>query len=357
MRDWVAVQYKPLSGLDVAVVSPAGDVQCFDSLVPNRSTRLVDLEPGVWTVHNDSPCILRLQADFYNNYSHININTLCPSEYCRFNWSDGGYTLTATLCTSAQVFHRPSMDTDVHKQRAEALGLTKCEYLFYQYMVAARTACSRIPTKESSRTPDFTIVLSNRRVPVELKEFVPNESEKQDETLLRKRGYGNVHGTEVGQRIARSADSARSQLCSFTRQNGDGPAILAIMDPRALGHAYPDHLAALFEGTLTIDASVADGSIVDVYRKEDRRRLSQRNRILSAIVVLRLGTKAGPVVRLGTESDDPYVIADLLVYHNPYAEHPVSTDAFASFGFSQYVIGAAKPPAVHVASWPLNYPF
>ena len=135
------------------------------------------------------------------------------------------------------------------------------------------------------------------------------------------------------------------------------PVFIYFMDSRALGHAYPHHLAALFEGTLTVDVSVTDSSIVDVYRREDRRHLPERNRILSAIVVLRLRTKAGPVVRLDTESGDPYVIADLVVYHNPHAEHPVSTDAFASFGFSQYVIGAAKPPAVHVASWPLNYCF
>ena len=349
MRDWVAVQYKPLSGLDVAVVSPAGDLHRFDSLVPNHSTQLVDLEPGAWTVHNDSPCILRLQADFDNSYSHI--NTLCPSEHCRFNWPDDGYKLTATLCTSAQVFHRPSMDTDIYMQRAKALKLSKWEYLFYQYMVAARTACSRIP-EGFSKTPDFTVVLSNRTIPVELKEFAPNESEKRDEELLRARGYGDVHDTEVGQRIARSTDSARSQLRSFINQNGDGPAILAIMDSRSLGHADPHHLAALFEGTLTVDVSVADSSIVDVYRREDRRRLPERDRILSAIVVLRLCTKVGPVVRLKIESGDPYVIADLLVYHNPHAEHPVSTDAFASFGFSQYVIGAAEPPAVHVAPWP-----
>ena len=128
------------------------------------------------------------------------------------------------------------------------------------------------------------------------------------------------------------------------------------MDSRALGHAYPHQLAALFEGTLTVDVSVADSSI-DVYRREDRRRLPERNRILSAIVVLRLCTQAGPVVRLETESGDPYVIADLLVYHNPHAEHPVSRDAFALFGFSQYVIGAAEPPAVHVALWPSHYSF
>ena len=354
MHDWVAVQYKPLSGLDVTVVSPVGDVHRFDSLVPNCSTQLVDLKPGACTVHNDSPCILRLQADFDNSYSYINI--LCSSEYCRFNWPDGGYKLTATLCTSTQVFHRPSMDTDIFKQRARALKLNKREYLFYQHMVAARTACSCIP-KESVQTPDFTIILSNRVVPVELKEFASNESEKRGEELLRARGYGDAHSTELGHRIAKAARKARSQLRSFINQNGDGPAILAIMDSRALGHAYPHHLAALFEGTLTVDVSLADSSIVDVYHREDPQRLPERNRILSAIVVLRFGTKAGPGVRLETESGDPYVIADLLVYHNPHAEHPVSTDALASFGFPQYVIGAAKPPAAHVDSWPLHYFF
>ena len=352
MRDWVAVQYKPLSGLDVAVVSPAGDVQCFDSLVPNRSTQLVDLEPGVWTVHNDSPSILRLQANSDSGYCHI--NTLRPSEFCRFNWSSGGHKLAATLCLSAQVFHQPSMDTDIYMQRAEALRLTKWEYLFYQYMVAGRTACSRIP-EGSSKTPDFTIVLSSRAVPVELKGFSPNEDENRDEELVRTRGCGNVNDTEVGQRIAKAAQSARDQLRSFIKRNGEGPAILAIMDHHGLGQAYPEHLAAFFEGKLTVEVSV-DG--VDVYRREDRRRLPhERNRILSTIAVFRVGPKAGPVVRLENGSGDPYVIADLLVYHNPHAEHPVSADAFASFGFSQYVIGAAKPPAVYVASWPLNYSF
>ena len=55
MRDWVAVPYEPLSGFDIAVVSPARVVHRFESLEPNRSTELLDLEPGAWAVHNDSP--------------------------------------------------------------------------------------------------------------------------------------------------------------------------------------------------------------------------------------------------------------------------------------------------------------
>lgn len=352
MRDWVAVPCKPLSGFDITVVSPAGVVQRRDSLVPHSDTALADLQPGTWTVHNDSPCIVRLQAESDNGYQHI--NTLCSSEKYRFDWSSDACKLTAILHPSAQVFDRRSMDANLYRQRAEALGLTKWEYLFYQYMVAARTAFARIP-EGSSKTPDFTIQLSTRAVPVELKEFAANSSEQRNEELRRTRGYDDGNRTEIGHRIAKIAHSARSQLRSFIDQNGDGPAILAIFDACALGHAEPHHLAALFEGTLTVDVSVTDGSVVDVYRKENRRRAPhERNRILSAVAVLSLGRKAGIAFHPETEFVDPYRVADLAVYHNPHAEHPLPTGVFAPFGFSQYLIGAAEPPAVQVSSWPLT---
>ena len=243
MRDWTAVPYEPLSGFDVAVVSPAGVVHRFDSLAPNCGVQCVDLIPGAWTVHNDSPYLLRVQAD--SEKSHYPINTLRPSEKCCFDWSREGHELTATLCASAQVMHRPSMDTDIYMRRAEALELTKWEYLFYQYMVAAGTGCSRIP-EGASKTPDFTVLCGDRIVPVELKEFAPNPIEKRNEELRRARGYDDGHGGEVGHRIIKAAQSARSQLRSFIGQHGDGPTILAVMDTSALGHADPLHLAALF---------------------------------------------------------------------------------------------------------------
>ena len=112
MRDWVAVPCKPLSGFDITVVSPAGVVQRRDSLVPHSDTALADLQPGTWTVHNDSPCIVRLQAESDNGYQHI--NTLCSSEKYRFDWSSGACKLTAILHPSAQVFDRRSMDANLY---------------------------------------------------------------------------------------------------------------------------------------------------------------------------------------------------------------------------------------------------
>ena len=349
MRDWIAVSSESLTGFDVVVISHDGEVRRFESFEPNRVTDLLDLQQGRWTVHNDSPFILRLQAHFVSGYSHI--NTLRPSEYCSFDWPNGNCKLMATLCTSAQVFHRPSIDTDIYMQRAQALKLSKWDYFFYQYMVAANTACSRI-LEGPSKSPDFTVVLSDKTVPVELKGFYPNKPEKREAELLRTRECGDALNIEIGQRVAESAKKARRQLRSFFDQNIEGPAILAIMDPHALGHAYPEHLAALFEGKLAVELS---GGGVDIYRREGRRSLQhEHNRILSAIAVLVLSGKAGLAVRSESGHADQYITANLAVYHNPYAKHPLSTDVLATFGFPQHIIGPAEPPAVHVRSLPLK---
>ena len=104
-----------------------------------------------------------------------------------------------------------------------------------------------------------------------------------------------------------------------------------------------------------MDVSVADGAIVDVYRKEDRRRSPhERNRVLSAVAVLRFCPKVGLALGLGSEVADSYVVADVEIYHSPQAEFPLSAGAVAKFGSSQYLIDAAEPPAVHVSSWPAD---
>ena len=343
MTDWIDVPYTPVSGARVTLVSPAGMVRHIDSLKPNHSTQLLTLETGRWIIRNDSAWPLRIAA--HSDSGYCLINTLYTLEEDRFNWLHHGYRLAVTLCPSAQVFHRRSMDNGAYVDAAKALALSKWEYLLYKYMVAARIKCSRVP-EGSSKTPDFTVVLDDTTVPLELKEFSPNLAERRDRELIRKRGYGEVQTTEIGHRVAKAAQSARSQLRSFFSENGAGPAVLAIMDPAALRHADPNHLARLFEGTLTVRVAVSDGSIVDIHRKEDRRRSPRkRNGILSAIAVLSIGQKVGRSLRRKTEADG-HIVADLAIYHNPYAEYSLPTRAFAPFGFPQHIIAAIEPPAV-----------
>ena len=340
----IAIPYERLSGLDIAAVSPAGEIHRYCSLPPNRGTELIELQQGTWVVHNDSPYILRLDACSENQSFHI--RTLCPSEYWSFNWPGDQLKLTATLQISAQVFHLPSMESDAYLQRARTLNLTKSEYLFYQYMIAARTSCRRVP-EGPAPTPDFTIALAEKIIPIELKEFSRNEQEREDAQLLKNRGYSDVRNDEIGHRLAKAVNSSRSQLRSFLEQHGNGPAILGVIDPCGLRHADPENIAAVLEGHIVIHIAARDGSHIGTSRKENRRRAPHdRNEILSAIAFLTLASKEDSALDSGAKGNSENIVASLHVYHNRHAKQPVSPHVFARFGFPQYSFDSTVPSAV-----------
>ena len=344
MLDPIAIPYQRLSGLDIAAVTPAGEIHRYCSLPPNRRTELIELHQGKWVVQNNSPYILRLDACSENQSFHI--RTLCPSENWSFDWPGDQLKLTATLQISAQVFHLPSMDSDTYLQRARTLNLTKSEYLFCHYMIAARTSCRRVP-EGPAPTPDFTIALAEKIVPIELKEFSRNEQEREDARLLKDRGYSDVRNDEIGHRLAKAVNSSRSQLRSFLEQHGNGPAIMGVIDPRGLRHADPENIAAVLEGHMVVHIAASDGSHIGTSRKENRRRAPHnRNENLSAIAVLILASKEGSALDSGAKGNFENIVANLLVYHNPHAKQSISPRVFARFGFPQYILGTTVPSAV-----------
>jgi len=344
MFDPTPIPYEPVSGLEIAALSSSGDLRRFSSLAPNHTTELPDLQQGDWAIYNDSPFMLRLGARSANSFSDI--RTLRPSEFWTFNWPGDQYKLTATLLISAQVFHLPLINTENYQQRARTLNLTKWEYLFYQYMIAARTSCRRIP-EEEFRTPDFEIDLPDGVVPVELKEFSRNAQERNEARLLRIQGFSEGATVEIGQRLAKAANSARSQVRSYLERHGDGPAILAVIDPCRLRHANPDHIGAVLEGHMTLRIAKRDGSVVGASREENRHRAPyDRNEILSAIAVLSLWPQEDSVSQTGTQAKHEEIVVNLLVYHNAHAKHPIPPSAIARFGFPQFSFGSTVHSAV-----------
>ncbi len=344
MFDPTPIPYEPVSGLDIAAISPAGTLRRVRSLAPNHRTELLDLQQGDWAIYNDSPFMLRLEAWSASHFSDI--RTLRPSEFWSFNWPGNHYKLMATLLISAQVFNLPLIDTDTFQQRARTLKLTKWEYLFYQYMIAARTSCRRIP-EEEFRTPDFEVVLPKGVVPVELKEFSRNEQERIDARLLSSQGYTEGVTVEIVQRLAKAANSARSQLRSYLQRHGYGPAILAVIDPCGLHHADPDQIGAVLEGHMTLRIAKRDGSVVGAFREENRHRAPyDRNEILSAIAVLSFWPREGSASLTETQAKHEEIVVDLLVYHNAHANHPVPPSAIARFGFPQFAFGSTVHSAV-----------
>ena len=119
------------------------------------------------------------------------------------------------------------------------------------------------------------------------------------------------------------------------------------MDPRVLGHADPEELAAVLEGHIVVQFSTGGGSRIGAFRKENRRRAPhERNAIVSAIAVLCASTKEGSALIWGTQPNYQNLVANLHIYHNPHAKQPVSPSVFARFGFPQYSFGSADHSAV-----------
>ena len=344
MLDPTAIPYERLSGLHITVISPAGDVRRFCTIAPNHRTELLDLQQGDWLVQNNSPFILRLGACSRRHSSHV--RTLSPSEAWSFKWNHDHYQLTATLLVSAQIFQLPPPNAGTYVPRADALDFKKWENLFCRYMAAARTGCKRLD-EGTRETPDFTMAIADRLVPVELKQFSRSDPEQLEAELLTRQGYSEGPTTEIGLRLAKHTNSARSQLRSFLNQHGDGPAILAVIDPYRLGHAAPDHVAAVLQGHISVRLTSDDGSHLGTLRKENRRRAPhERNTILSAIAVLCLSPKEGSPLVSETDPDSQESVANLLVYHNPHARHPISPSALAAFGFPQLSLESTVPPLV-----------
>ena len=306
------------------------------------------LSAGRWAVRNHSPWCLHLAATFSTDSGsrYHGLACLGPSEDFDLDWHDGdeNATLVGTVLPSAREFSCETIESDFHRQEAKALKLNKWEHFFYRYLVATGTSCRRI-AEGASQSPDFCIGLSGQSVPVEFKEFHRSPQERRSEALMRTRGYGEVRSSEPGQRLMKLAETARSQLRCHCQQHGPGPAVLAIFDPSALGHAQPFDLAAFFEGILTVRISVTDRSVTDIFRQENRRRAPyDRNRVLSAIATFSLSPKLSSLLQSRPED----FIANLAIYHNPRAAYPLSADLLRPLGFPQYVIGNAEPPVVRV---------
>ena len=340
-----------MSGPEVTVVAPAGVSSRFTSLIPNLRTEFARLDEGKWCIRNDSPFFLHLAATFRseNGDGYWGLGVLRPSENFELDWQGGGEnaTLTGTVLPSAQEFSGESIESDVHRREAESLNVRKWEHLFYKYLVATGASCRRI-AEGATKSPDFCVSLSGQTVPIEFKEFHRSPQEQRSEALMRTRGYGEVRSSEPGHRIMKLAETARSQLHSYFKKHGLGPGILAIFDSSALGHAQPFDVAAFFEGTLTVSISVADLSIANVYRQENRRRAPyDRNRLLSAIANFSLAPRHSSLLQ--PEPDE--FIANLAIYHNPRAAYPLCPDLLAPLGFPQYVIGHAEPPDEWADEW------
>jgi hypothetical protein len=186
---------------------------------------------------------------------------------------------------------------------------THSEALFAALCEDSGIDCERVQesTTANERRPDFTIVLGNDRVVVEIKQFDPNAEEARLLEALR-RGEQIVSGGVPGERIRRAIASAGPQLRGMSL--GVIPALLVVYDNVGLGrHTDPYAVLTAMRGLdvvpVLIPPSVREAPVFLDSRPGPRKKMTgTSNTSISAVAVLHDGVDGQ---------------GHLSVYHNPHA--------------------------------------
>ena len=212
------------------------------------------------------------------------------------------------------------------------MTLTKSEQLFESFCRLHRIVCRRVPTA-STRTPDYEIYLSRRKVAVEVKEISPNKDELEAQRLARLGQFVVVSSTPGG-RVRGIISDAVPQLKASTKGRCSG--LLVLLDTGfAAEHTSSYNIRVAMHGFETHYLGVPQDPNRPVYLKDKdfgkgKKTTASNNTSLSAIAVL----------------DAHSAQITLRVYHNPYAKVPLPLVSFGKFGIQQYGLQSKVPGQV-----------
>jgi hypothetical protein len=213
---------------------------------------------------------------------------------------------------------------------------TQSEELFEQFCKHHRILCRRLPPA-SSRTPDYEIYLSRRKVIVEIKEITPNQEELEAERKFRNGERFIVVSSTPGERVRGKISNAVPQLKTATKGRFSG--LLVLFDTGvAAEHTSPYNIRVAMHGFETHYLGVPKNInqptyLIDKDFGKGKKTTPNSNTSLSAIAVLNLA-KSSPT---------------LLLYHNPHARVPLQLSSFAKYGVKQF--GLQSKSAGQVPDW------
>ena len=189
--------------------------------------------------------------------------------------------------------------------------------------------CRRVATT-STRTPDYEIYLSRRKVAVEVKEISPNKDELEAQRLARLGQFAVVSSTP-GDRVRGKISDAVPQLKASTK--GRFAGLLVLLDTGfAAEHTSPFNIRVAMHGFETHNLGVPYDRKRPTYLKDKdfgkgKKTTATQNTSLSAIAVLE------------PHSDQ----ITLRVYHNPHARVPLPPISFGKYGIKQYGLQPKSP--------------
>jgi len=211
--------------------------------------------------------------------------------------------------------------------------LTLAEQLFERYCRWAGIRATRIPTS-TTKTPDYRMSVGDLDIIVELKQLDPNEEEKAE--LARfDQGKSGGYSAVPGNRLRREISKAGTQLATIARNQH--PSMVVFYNNVFLRfHTDPYNVRVAMYGVEQVVVAVSsDPRIRTRYAGTKfgpkRKMTSQHNTTISAVGVLILNPPG--------DLQSP----QLIVYHNIYARHPLSSEVLRPYGVPQFTLPEGSP--------------
>lgn len=211
----------------------------------------------------------------------------------------------------------------------DLMNKTLSEMLFEKYC-DSRSIRWRPVAVGSSRTPDYDIFLRRFKVVTEVKEFTPNQVERQADEDLKKNKLAIV-SVIPGDRVRSKISDAVPQI--RTRSNGRYPGLLVLFDScLSVGHIDSYQIRVAMYGFETIVLAVPTDMSLSPYMVgkkfgAKRKVTPEHNTSLSAIATLTTTAKDN---------------LELNIFHNKYAALPLNPLLFAHYDVPQYKLGETE---------------
>lgn len=209
---------------------------------------------------------------------------------------------------------------------------TESEKLFEQFCKDNGIEFSRLDPAETpeSQCPDYEIKTADGPVIVEVKQFDPNEEDRQNARLLEERGYGKAIGGAPGARVRLKIQSGTKQL--KVRSQGKVPTVLVLYNnvPFNSRGTHPYEIKTAMYGIEKIDLAVGKTRVAVVDRGfgPKRKLTPSDNTSLSAVATL-LENLDGDLV--------------LSLFHNIYASRPLTWQSLNGPKIAHFTIGEKEP--------------
>lgn len=197
---------------------------------------------------------------------------------------------------------------------------TRSEKLFADFCNRLGYKTEKIPTQSGDglKTPDFRVTNRKLILVAEVKEITPNKEDRRHIEAFQK-GEIRVHSCKPGERARKEIKAAAKQLREFS---GRGYPLIVVLYENfeiegsnpfyPMFYTMPYNIDFAMFGMLTVTVSLSDRNKRYPDRSGPGKTTNEKEkRYISAVCVI-------------SNHDD----STLFIYHNPFAEVPLSRDWF-----------------------------